>query len=298
MNLRAIYDPYSMQGAEEALRGLRDDTSVPCQLLINALRQFFSREVSTIEKPYLSRIKALRLRLAKSREPLSQIDYGAGHAESGSASQGMSRDRMNLVTVGKVFRDASVPPIWGFLLFRIIREFKPTSCLELGTSLGISAGYEAAALELNGSGRIVTLEGSEAVAARAREHLVELGLNATVITGRFQDNLGSVLQAHRPVDYAFIDGHHDEHATLDYFELISSHLSPTAVIVFDDISWSPGMRRAWDTIIADQRVKIAVDFSKLGVCIMANSIERRQAFRCSLSRWQKALVRVGTSDIG
>ena len=43
---------------------------------------------------------------------------------------------------------------------RLVRELRPHSCLELGTGVGVSAGYQAAAMELNGVGRLLTLDGS------------------------------------------------------------------------------------------------------------------------------------------
>ena len=65
----------------------------------------------------------------------------------------------------------------------------------------------------------------------------------TVITGRFQDVLDDTLADLREVDYVFIDGHHDEKATLDYFNRIYPFLSKNAIVLFDDISWSEGMKR-------------------------------------------------------
>ena len=52
-----------------------------------------------------------------------------------------------------------------------------------------------------------------------------------------------------------IDGHHDEQATIAYFEKFIPYLSKNSIIVFDDISWSDGMRRAWNTIEKNEMVK-------------------------------------------
>ena len=80
-----------------------------------------------------------------------------------------------------------------------------------------------------------------------------------MVTGRFQDTLQGVLQERAPVDYAFIDGHHDEHATLRYFDQIHPHLAETALVIFDDVAWSAGMRRAWDALQADERIRTVLD---------------------------------------
>src|SRR5215204_1409803 len=58
----------------------------------------------------------------------------------------------------------------GQLLFRLVREFAPTSCLELGTCIGVSAAFQAAALELNGAGHLLTLERKPMLVEAARNH--------------------------------------------------------------------------------------------------------------------------------
>ncbi len=175
--------------------------------------------------------------------------------------------------------------LWARLLFKLIRDFQPSLCLELGTNLGFSAAYQAAALRLNQKGRLVTLEGDPPLASLAERNLRRLNLNQVeprtsppplggtgarvkVVTGRFQDTLEQVLKTQAPIDYAFIDGHHDRDATIRYFQQISPFLSPRAFLVFDDISWSEGMRQAWKHIQKDQRVAFSVDAFAVGFCQM------------------------------
>jgi predicted O-methyltransferase YrrM len=180
----------------------------------------------------------------------------------------------------KDFCNGSKPPFWAKILFRLIRKFGSVSAVELGSCLGISAAYQAAAQKINGAGKITTLEGAVSLSALTQKHLQQLGLdNATVVQGRFQDNLNSVLQENRPVDYAVIDGHHEEKATIAYFTQILPYLAEEAVIVFDDISWSPGMRKAWEKIVENDQVKIAVDLVSIGICIIDGRIEGKQIYR-------------------
>ncbi len=131
------------------------------------------------------------------------------------------------------------------------------------------AAYQAAALELNQAGRLLTLEGDPAKARIAQDNLKQLGLGrVTVRVGRFQNVLPGVL-AESPVDYAFIDGHHDEQATLQYFKLIAACTRQPGLLVFDDIWWSQGMRRAWDTIRMDQKVRLSCNLGSMGLCLLA-----------------------------
>jgi predicted O-methyltransferase YrrM len=103
-----------------------------------------------------------------------------------------------------------------------------------------------------------------------------------VVPGRFQDTLADVAREQAPVDFAFIDGHHDEHATVAYFRQILPHLGRSAVLVFDDISWSPGMERAWKTVTADERVGLAVDLSAIGICLVSDSLPKWPILRMRL----------------
>ena len=157
----------------------------------------------------------------------------------------------------------------------IVREFGPTLGLELGTNLGISSSYQAAAMRLAGRGRMITCEGSPVRSGIARGLHERLGLeNVEYVVGLFADTLESVLADNEPFDYVFIDGHHQKQPTLDYFEAIAPHLAPEAVVVFDDIRWSPGMREAWDILSRDHRFSVALDLDIMGVCTLGGQEKR------------------------
>ena len=86
----------------------------------------------------------------------------------------------------------------------------------------------------------------------------------------------------KPIDYAFIDGHHDEKATIVYFESFVPSLSDKALIVFDDISWTKGMRQAWDRIIENENIKFSVDLRKIGICLIDSDMVKKRGFRIQL----------------
>ena len=158
---------------------------------------------------------------------------------------------------------------WRLLLFHLIRGLRPAMCVEMGTALGMSAAFQAAALALNGRGRLVTAEGAPTFADAARQHLDALGLSAVkLVVGRFQDTLDGILREHRPVDYAFVDGHHDGDATVAYFKQFLPHLSDGALLVFDDILYYPSMQRAWRMMAAHPHVRVAVDLGRFGLCVV------------------------------
>ena len=244
-------------------------------ILANTLKSTLRNDLIPEEKVWIDKIEQLRENLNASTTKISLVDYGAGKSDEHRPQQDMYTGKTVTTTVGEVCRSGSKSPFWSFLLYNLVREFKPAVCIELGTCLGISASYQAVALSLNKAGKIVTIEGAKTLAKYAEQNIQTIGLeNVRVVAGRFQDVLDEVLNESRPVDFAFIDGHHDEKATMIYFNKIIPFLANQGVVlVFDDISWSPGMKKAWKKIKVDERVKISVDLRKVGICLMKKKIE-------------------------
>jgi predicted O-methyltransferase YrrM len=173
--------------------------------------------------------------------------------------------------VPEAARWMSVAPVWGRFLMRTVRELSPRSCLELGTGFGISAAYQATALELNGAGTLITFELDQVRGAIAEEGLSRLGLDRRVDLhmGPQSDSLGRVLQGAGAIDYAFLDADHSEEATLAHFEALLPHLARGAIVILDDINWSEGMRRAWKAIAGHQRTSTTVELRRTGIVLIA-----------------------------
>ncbi len=240
------------------------ESSASAHALAAAIDSAQHQTFSGAENAWLGRIEKLRNNLASSQEVLSVEDFGAG--KSGNLSVNRSPGSSLVRVVGEICRSSSISRRWGALLFQIVRHLRPAVCVELGTSLGLSASYLGAACALNGSGTVVTLEGASSLASLARRNHASLGLDMiTVVTGRFDETLHVTLSANPPIDFAFIDGHHDRNATLRYFGQIKPHLSNRAVVVFDDILWSRGMRQAWKDIRRTAEPAVTADLVKMGV---------------------------------
>jgi predicted O-methyltransferase YrrM len=240
-----------------------DETTKPIAKALNAVIQNIC---SDEEKKRIDKIKTLRNSLNASSTVISFVDYGAGGSEHNLSEEEMSKGQLIQKPIGELCQTSSKSYKWDFLLFKLVREFHPSVCLELGTAFGISAAYQAAACELNQHGEVVTLEGSESLSSLARENFEKLDLkNVHVINGRFQDTLQTVLHDNTPINFVFIDGHHDEAATLNYFEQIIPHLSEGSILVFDDICWSRGMKRAWKKIQKNKSLKLSIDIFTIGI---------------------------------
>lgn len=230
--------------------------------LADVLAATLHEQLSEEEAAWIQRIEDLRTQLRASPALVSFVDYGVpSRVKGATAEEGVVVTR----AVSEVCK-ASAPAHEARVLFHLIRTFRPVRCLELGTCLGLSAAYQAAALKLNGAGHLVSLEGGAALAILARNHLADLGLDhAEIITGRFQDTLPGILDRLAPIDYAFIDGHHDPAAMQKYLQLLLPHLADNAVLVLDDIVWTSGMRRAWRTFIDDTRLTATADLITFGI---------------------------------
>jgi predicted O-methyltransferase YrrM len=181
-----------------------------------------------------------------------------------------SRDTVFEVVVGERSRVSSKPPAEAALLFSLVRQQKPASCIEMGTCVGISGSYIAAALRLNNRGKLVSLEGVAAFAEVARRNFAALSLEgvAEVVVGPFHETLSYSLEDASPIDFIFIDGHHDEQATTTYFETALPFLAPLSIAVFDDINWSEGMKRAWSSISAAPQCTARFSLRNFGIAVL------------------------------
>jgi predicted O-methyltransferase YrrM len=264
------------------LKGVEGNGIAPARVIAGVRAATLAR--SQEEKDWAKRIETLRALMLLSPEPLTITDYGAGKGavlDTGSTTEAPAV-HTSVRTLSDMTR-SSKKPHWARLLFNVIRSLQPETAIELGSCVGISASYQAAALQLNGHGRLVTLEGAEPLAARSERTLAELGLDkwASVRLGQFAETLPDVVSELAPVDYAFIDGHHTESATLDYMERILPHASEESVLVFDDIDWSPGMKKAWAQIVADPRFALTLDLGTIGFAAVSTSSTQRQSLQVS-----------------
>jgi predicted O-methyltransferase YrrM len=215
---------------------------------------------------WFGRIEALRSELATSDAVVEVIDYGAGTPSMTRSEQEMRAGFVSHSAIARLSMNASLPESQGRLLHAIVSAIRPTSGIELGTCVGLSAAYQATAMPDAETRTFVTCEGAPELAATAASNFRDLGIDwARVVPGRFDDTVPALATELAPLHYAFIDGHHDEAATLRYFEVIRAG---GAVFVFDDIRWSAGMTRTWARIAASPRVTASADLGRLGLVVL------------------------------
>ena len=196
-------------------------------------------------------LKDFRKKLLMSAEEIEVIDFG----------QGSRVFRSNKRKVAAIAKHAGISPKRQRLLFRLTQYLKPEKALELGTSLGIAT--TAIALG-NPSAVVTTIEGCSNTAKVAQEafnsfQLIEIQLYAKPFETFF---------AERPSEkynLVFVDGNHNKEATLHYFELLLKNTTTNAVLIFDDIYWSPQMTEAWEVIQKHPNVTVSIDTFQWGM---------------------------------
>lgn len=228
---------------------------------------FIRHVLNSKEQPaYFSEIEQVRKALMVNDEIITIEDFGAGSR----IFSGLQRK------ISGIAQTSLKPAKYSRLLHHIIAYYKPQISLELGTSLGITTSYLAKA---NPSGKVITLEGSGAIAAIAKHNFKKLAIeNIEIVQGNFSDTLQGVLQKNSVIDFAFIDGNHSKKPTLDYFHALLPHTGNDSILVFDDIHWSEEMEAAWAEIQASQEVRLSIDLFFVGIVFFKKELLTKTDF--------------------
>ncbi len=131
-----------------------------------------------------------------------------------------------------------VTPEAGRLLYALVRASRPTTVVEFGMSLGISAIHLASAVRDNGAGRVVTTELNAGKVATATRNFADAGLDdlITVLQG---DAMQTLADVEGPIEFVLLDGWKDLYTQV--LELIEPRLVSGALVVADNTSM-PGLQ--------------------------------------------------------
>lgn len=212
-------------------------------------------------------IETLRGQLKRDHSVLEIEDFGAGSRLHKTYTR----------TISAIAKSSLKPQKYAQLFFRMVDHYQPSNILELGTSLGITTAYLAAA---NEKIPVTTMEGANAIAAVAVKNFEKLQLkNISVITGNFDETLPSTLQQNfSKIDFAFIDGNHRKEPTIKYFEQLLPVTHANSILIFDDIHWSKEMEEAWEYIKAHKAVTLSIDLFFIGIIFFRMEQKAKQDF--------------------
>ena len=213
-----------------------------------------------------SEIEKARKDLLTDKSPLEFTDAGAW-------------EKKVKTKVSTHARTSLMPPEKAQLLFRFVHWYQPKNLVELGTSFGITTSYIRKAYP----SKILTFEAIPAIAEKAKEVWKKLNLNQIDHQiGKTEDLLPAWLsQAGNIPDLVIVDANHRYEATMANFHLLVEHVPDQGCLVFDDLYWSPGMKKAWDEICQHPRVTVSIDLFYLGFVFFRKE-NRKQHF---VLRW-------------
>ena len=229
----------------------------------------FIRDVLNDETKYpeYEKVEAMRNRLLHDHSILEVLDLGAGSL--------MNNDDQRKVS--DIARFAAKPPRFAQLLFRMIRKYKPSTIIELGTSLGITTSYMALA---DPNAKVITIEGAPAIGEYAKNNFRSIGIeNIEVHEGDFGDQLSEVLNKINNIDLVFIDGNHQKEPTENYFSQLLEKRTNDSIFIFDDIHWSREMEEAWENIKEHDSVRCTIDLFFLGIVLFRAEFKEVRHFK-------------------
>lgn len=228
MNAHGIHSPFVFDMYNEVVRKTRD-----------------------VDDSY---IRMIRSSLSRDHREITITDLGQGSRKSGNQQKRK---------ISELVRVQGISKKYGRLLSKLVEHYKLEQCVELGTSLGFGTAYLA-----QHANKVLTIEGCSNIQEKAREIWAEYQPEKIhYVQGEFSEVLPHVLNQMEKLDLAFIDGNHGYEPTLSYFETILTKAHNDTFIIFDDINWSEGMRKAWDKIVSDERIHVSLEFFRMGIVL-------------------------------
>jgi predicted O-methyltransferase YrrM len=211
-------------------------------------------------------IELQRKQLLQNNKLIEVEDFGAGSKVMKS----------NKRVIKDIAASSLKPKKFAQLLFRMVQYYQPKTIVELGTSLGVTTCYLAAA---NQQAKVFTCEGAANIATIAKQNFEQLQLtNIELTAGDFAKTLPGLFANIKIIDFAFADGNHRKQPTLDYFEAMLHYSSQSTILIFDDIHWSEEMEAAWAIIQQHPSVTLTIDLFFIGIVFLHPDFKVKQHF--------------------
>lgn len=205
------------------------------------------------EKSEYKNIENQRKKLFNDDSIITVTDLGAGSH--------LNKNRTKKVS--QIAKNALKSPRLAKLIYRLAKNTKAKSAIELGTCLGITTAYLA---QTNAQTQVITIEGCPQTAEVARKNFQELNLeNIELHVGNFDLILPDIIAQQPSLDFVYIDGNHRKDATLNYFKWCLPKVTENSLLIFDDIYWSEGMKEAWTEIKNHPDVTVTIDLFWIGL---------------------------------
>ena len=215
-----------------------------------------------IDNDIVLKVENIRKKNLSDDRVISVQDFGAGSSKMKEKTR----------RVSDIASYSSVPGKYGRLLANMASEFGKPDIIELGTSLGISTMYMAAACP---DSMVYTIEGCPDTAEIARKNFQDSGMNnVNIIIGSFDDKIPELINKPVKPGLIYIDGNHRKEPTLRYFNQLADHSDRNTVIIIDDIHSSEEMEEAWSLIKRHEKVTLTVDIFRIGLVFFRKGMKQ------------------------
>ncbi len=227
------------------------------------IKQVLNKQVANYQ---LDDIELYRKELLQNSEMVKVWDRGAGSRQSVDSMR----------SIQQIAKVALKPKKYSLLLYKIAAYYKPSEILEMGTSLGITTCYLAAA---DNNANVVTMEGAPSVASIAKKTFSRLGItNVEMVEGDFDETLPCYLKSIDQLGIAYVDGNHRYEPTINYFKQLLEKANDHSILIFDDIHWSDEMEKAWEEIKQDAHVTLTIDLFFIGLVFVRQAQKEKEHF--------------------
>ncbi|MBC6109047.1 O-methyltransferase [Pedobacter fastidiosus] len=205
------------------------------------------------DKSDYKNIELQRKKLFNDDSVITVTDLGAGSH--------LNKNRTKKIS--QIAKNALKSPRLAQLIYRLAKNTNPKTAIELGTCLGITTAYLSKACPI---AEIITIEGCPETAEVAKKNFADLNLNNIELhLGNFDLILPDLIAKQPTLDFVYIDGNHRKDATLNYFKWCLPKVTENSLLIFDDIYWSEGMKKAWGEIKNHPDVTLTVDLFWIGL---------------------------------
>jgi len=214
----------------------------------------------------MTALQEVRAELEKRGETVRRLDLGAGSRSQGGKK--ILERKVSELAATSLTPQGDLEALCRWL--SVVRS--RGAFLELGTSLGVTS---AAVAQMGWA--VETWEGCPETLGVAREVWQPLGLGEAIKArqGDFRDLLKEVPSGAR-WDVVYLDGLHDEQATVQMAQALAPHVE--VCLVVDDIAWSAGMHRAWRALQSAPEWRVSFSWRGRGFLLKAPHMAR-QRFR-------------------
>ena len=207
--------------------------------------------------------------LIADKTKINVTDFGAGSRVF----------KTNQREISKIAKVAGISTYRAKLLFRLINYFKPSTFLELGTSLGIATYSASIALK---NTKIISVEGcKETSLFTSNKFLKCFNLeqleNINFINSEFEiflHDFDKSTFSDTDWNMVYFDGNHSKEATLKYFDILIETTTNKTIWIFDDIHWSKDMEEAWEIIKNHPKVTVTIDTFQWGIVFFRTEQEK------------------------